>query len=272
MLFCALLIAVSVLTPTSVSLTTTPESIQTAKNTASIGSGTFNVILASKPTSGNTLFLTYSGSGKPTNPTISSVSQNGVTWAKAVSENGLVDVEIWYGTVGTNAANTAVITVTGGSTSNIGNIADVCEWTNIATTNPVDKTAFNTGSSDAGDTGTTAVSSQSNEFFIGAIGTKGVTDQVSRTDGYALSNGQATSLGTYLSLAELVKVSTTKETANSGSYFMSTSSGWLHCHLQIWSCLSNSNTYAFSNSNSDPNSYTYPNTNSISNSITDSKP
>jgi hypothetical protein len=172
-------------------------------------------------------FLTYSGSGQPTNPTISNVSQIGVTWAKAVSENGLVDVEIWYGTVGANSGNTTTITVTGGSTSHIGNIADICEWANIVATNPLDKTAFNTGLSDTGDTGKTAVTSQSNELFIGAIGTTGVTDQFSRNDGYALSNGQAKNLGTYISLAELVKISTTKEIANSGTNFMKTS--WTGC-------------------------------------------
>jgi len=226
-LFCSLLVMVSSLTPTSRSLTTPSGSIQTMQSTASIGSGTFNVTLISKPTNGNTLFLTYAGSGQASNPTISSISQIGVTWAKAVSKNGSVDVEIWYGTAGANAGNTAIITVTGGSTLHVGNIADICEWANIATTNPVDKTAFNTGLSDSGDTGTTAVTSQSNELFVGAIGTTGVTDQLSGSNGYSLSHGQAETLGTPLTLAELTKISTTKETANSGTYFYPTS--WTGC-------------------------------------------
>jgi hypothetical protein len=227
LLFCVLLIAVSFLTPTSFSLPNTPGSIQTAQNTARIGSGTFTVTLLSRPTSGNTLFLTYAGTGQPANPTISSVNQIGVTWAKAISENGLVDVEIWYGKVGVNAGNTATITITGSATSNIGNIGDICEWSNIETTNPLDKTAFNTGLSDRGDTGTTAISSQSNEFFIGAIAAKGLTDQFSATNGYVLSNGQSKSLGTYISLSELVKISTSKETANSGTSFLS--GAWAGC-------------------------------------------
>jgi cell division septation protein DedD len=220
MLFGALLIAVSFLAPTSLSITTASGCIQSAQNTASIGSGTFDVTLGSTPTSGNTLFLTYAGFGETTNPTISSVSETGVTWAEAVSKDGSVDVEIWYGTVGANAGNTATIAVTGGSTSAIGNIADICEWGNIATTNPVDKTAVNAGQSDTGDTGTTAVTSQSNELFVGAIGTAlGLTDQSSPTNGYCLSNGQVKTLGQYVSLAELVKISTTTETANSGTSF-----------------------------------------------------
>ena len=226
MMFLSVLL-VCFLTPTSLSLTTASGTIQTAQSTASLGSGSFTVTLSSKPTSGNTLFLTYAGTGQTANPTISNVNQNGVTWAKAVSKNGLVDVEIWYGTVGANAGNTATITVTGGSTTQVGNIADICEWANIVTTNPLDKTAFNTGLSVEGDTGTTAVTSQSNELFIGVIGTTGVTDQLSRNDGYVLSNGQAKNLGTYLSIAEVVKISTTKEEANSGTNFMKTS--WAGC-------------------------------------------
>ena len=233
MLFTTLIVVVSFLTPTSLSLTTAPENIQTAQNTASIGSGTFTVTLGSPPTSGNTLFLTYASSGQPTNPTISSVSQTGVTWTKAVSEDGLVNVEIWYGKIGANAGNTATITIAGSSTSDIGNVAHICEWTKVATINPLDKTAVNTGQGNTGETGTTAVTSQSNELFVGAIGTArqhtaaALTDQHSPTNSYTLSNGIITTSGQYTSLAELIKVSTTTETASSGTSFGSTY--WAGC-------------------------------------------
>src|SRR5208283_2805742 len=87
------------------------------QGTASTSSGTFTVTLSTAPTSGDVLILVFTGTGGTADPSVSSISQTGVTWSKAIAEDNsaTLDTEIWYGIVGASAGTTITVTVSGGT-------------------------------------------------------------------------------------------------------------------------------------------------------------
>ena len=206
-----------------------------AQGYAQIASGTFNITQAQTPAQGNALILCYQGTATNANPTITGISQTGVTWTKSNATNGAAngyqEVEIWLGSVGSSAGTTLTITVANGSGSGYNEVADVCEWTiGSAATWTADKTAINGGNSNGGptDTGTTATTTQANELEIGAVGcAAGGATQTNPTNGFTLLDGVAPS-GLNASLAYLYKVVTAQGTANSGTT-LNENSYWSGC-------------------------------------------
>ena len=131
------------------------------------GSATFTVTLGSGPASGDLMVLTVSAVsvGSPA-PTVSSVTETGVTWSKAVGKpNNNVDSEIWYGIVSSGAGTTITISLTKGVDEAI---ADACEYSGL-TSSPLDRTTSTTGTTVASNTGTTATTSAPNELLVGSI-------------------------------------------------------------------------------------------------------
>jgi hypothetical protein len=132
------------------------------------------VTMGAAPTNGNVLIavigLNKDGGGAIT---VSSITQTGVNWSKVVGYNNAAtygDAEIWFGVVGSGASTTATIALST-STGNNGGVANISEYSGVATSNYTDKTSTNYGNSGTSvDTGTTATTTQADELWIGAYG------------------------------------------------------------------------------------------------------
>lgn len=195
--------------------------VQSAKGTGFFDAGTFNVTLTSTPISGNVLILCFCGADYPVGSHISSLSSQGTTWTSQVTESadgGITDVEIWFGVVGSNAGKTISVTVTGGSGGTGECIADVCEWSGVATSSFLDKTAVNSGGQGTTmTTGTTATTTQANELWIGNVGGgwNPPGNGSSPTNGFTLLDGQYKPTS-YHALCYLYKIVNSTGTASAG--------------------------------------------------------
>ena len=207
--------------------TQTPTLVHGPYRTAST-STSFTVTTTSTPTSGDVLIAvigtsrTSSGSVR----TISSISETNVAWSMQKSESYAtatpeVDVEIWLGVVSASAGTTVTINLSG---SPSGAVADICEYSGIATTSYLDQTAVNTGSSAATDTGLTGATTQATELWIGGITVGAANAQTVATSGFTLRDGAT---GTSISVAYLENFVSATGTANSGTTV--SSSRWVGC-------------------------------------------
>ena len=196
--------------------------------TATLQSGTFTVSVTNAPTQGNVLILTFMGDANSGFPTVSSIGgQAGVTWTKAVAvtTSAYLDCEIWYGIVGSGAGTTATITLGGSPSGGVYiEIADMCEWSGINTSNPVDQTQTNNGGSGTAlSTGTTSQTTQNEELCVGCCG--GVALSVSSltlgtpTNSYTLLDGASvvtSTSGDYGSAGYLYLVQSSEAQQSSG--------------------------------------------------------
>ncbi len=153
----------------------------------------FTVTLNSTPTIGNLLIATVGVSDVRDGNTVYSLSQSGVTWTQQVynSQNG-VDAEIWAGTIGSGASSSITITLTSlGTDATVSYaVADICEYSGLATFGFLDQVAINNGNVGLQtDTGTTLTTSQPSELWIGAIATNNYAQETS-TNGFVLFDGQ----------------------------------------------------------------------------------
>lgn len=172
-------------------------------NTTQPSGGATNITLGWTPTNGNTLILTL-GYHLNSSADITSITQTGATWQKAINENAVVgqpsngDAEIWYASNISGASTSISVNLTAGQ-SNYGGGITVSEWSGLANSNVLDQTASNetygnTSSMDSGTTGTTA---QANELVIASfeVPTVGQANSFSGpTNGFTIL-GQGTSLG-----------------------------------------------------------------------------
>jgi hypothetical protein len=192
---------------------------------------TITVTLGSTPISGNVLVAAISTCTSSPSVTVSSIIQTNVNWTMLVSKysgTGEVAVRIFFGKVGANAGTTITITLSGNA--NRGGVADVCEYSGIASVNYLDQTATAYGVSTTPSTGTTATTSQPNELWVGATAVNGYDFQSSPTNGFTLLDGAGYS---YTSLAYLEKiVSATGQAGSSTTISSSTGVGWLYCDSQ----------------------------------------
>ncbi len=200
-----------------------------ARGTSS--SSTITVTMFSTPTTGNVLIAvigTYRTDGDNVR-TVSSISGGSgaeATWHKINSEDYsynapgsytgndfAANVEIWMGIVSTGST-TVTITISGSSNTNA--VADICEYSGIATASPYyDRIATSTGTdSTPSSTGTTSTTTQASELWIGGITITDNSAQNSPTNGFTLIDG--TVYGS-MSLAYLEKVVSTTGAANSGT-------------------------------------------------------
>ena len=186
-------------------------------------SSSFTVTLSSTPTSGNVLIAvigTYYSSISGSPRTVSSISETGVTWTKQAGQTDsqgsfpgtYTDSEIWLGTVNSGVSTSITITLSGSASS--GAVADVCEYSGIAPSSYLDKTAGTTGSGTSTSTGTTTATSQASELWIGGVTVEASATQSSPTNGFTNLDG-ATYSSTSVSYLE--KVVSATGTANSGT-------------------------------------------------------
>lgn len=190
--------------------------VQGYKSAFKLGAGSFNVTQTSAPTNGNVNILCFYGTqgGGSANPFVSSITQSGVTWYYATSENntGWADIEIWYGIVGSSADKNVTISTKGGVGAFF-SYADVVEYNGLTAT-PLDKVAVNAGGSLVLSqvTGTTATTSEPNELCVGAVGALFAggsnNDQTNPTNNFNLLDGVTQSSGGawYYTLGYLYKI------------------------------------------------------------------
>ncbi|HMK94070.1 MAG TPA: hypothetical protein VK536_01590, partial [Candidatus Limnocylindrales bacterium] len=165
------------------------------------GTTSCSVTLGQTPTQGNILIACITceawKSGGGQTGSVGSITQTGVTWGSSpVVKSGsycgsstYYDAEIWIGIVGSGASTSISITESGGGTAP-GIVADVCEYSGVATSSYLDQTqtAASSGSSSTPTTGTTSTTTQAIELWIGCIITSGQAE-TSATNSFTLLDG-----------------------------------------------------------------------------------
>jgi len=186
---------------------------------------TISVTIASTPISGNVLVAGIAACKYGAYVTVNSITQTGVTWTKQISKSyktyTYVTTEIWFGVVGDGASTTVTIALS--SDAGYGGIADICEYSGVATTDFLDKTATLGGYTNAPKTGTTATTTQADELWIGSIIATG--GQTTPINGFTLLDGVVYQV---VSEAYLEKIVSTTGTAGSGTS-TSSSTDWAGC-------------------------------------------
>src|SRR5208283_407117 len=137
------------------------------------------------PTNGNTLIAVI-GLYSSNNLAVSGITQTGAIWVKDVSRqtgNGNGDVEIWRASNVQNAGASITIALTG-SGALVEAIAEICEYSGLTNTNPLDRTGTNTGVSGTPTIGTMVTTSQAKELWIAGITHLGNDTQTNPTNGF----------------------------------------------------------------------------------------
>lgn len=204
---------------------------QSGQGIVSYGATTIPVTMALTPIAGNVLVAAI-GTLQWASPaiTVDSISQIGVTWTRQ-NNSPLWDqanVEIWLGVVGSSPSTSITVNLSGSILA--GAVADVYEYSRVATSSFLDKIATNIGFSEYPDTGTTAATTQAAELWIGAtLAAFNSTNQSTPTNGFTMYDGVAIAGtgGNYYSLAFLEKIVSATGTANSGT--TTAASGWTGC-------------------------------------------
>ena len=164
-------------------------------------SNSISITLGSTPINGNVLVATIATYGSSL-VIVNSINQTGVTWTSQISQTrSIMGGEIWFGVVGSGASTSITINLSG--TANNGAVADICEYSGIATSNFLDKTATGSGTGTFTSTGSTATTTQANELWIG-ITFSDTTTQSSPTNGFTLLDGALYSGATNAYLEKIV--------------------------------------------------------------------
>jgi len=146
-----------------------------------------NIVFDSTPTVNNTLVAVVGMTGFATTiPSISSITQTGVTWVKG-EDRGLapnLKLEIWIGRVTSAPSATAAVTHNGS-----GDVSFVAsEWTGVRTFSPVDQISNAAGSSSTPTSGTTATTTQNEELWLsGILNSNPGLPQSAPTNGFTLT-------------------------------------------------------------------------------------
>jgi hypothetical protein len=177
----------------------------------------FNVTMGVSPTNGNMIILTFGSDSTTAYPSISSVTQTGVTWTQQklsqVKGSYYEDSEIWAGVVGANAVTNISITmasVAGTSASAIAN-----EYSGILPIGFLDQTSNSTGNLQNILTGTTATTTQNVELWVGTI----LTDNAAQSapiNGFTMMGGAVYS--SHATVSFLENIVSVEGTANSGTH------------------------------------------------------
>lgn len=195
------------------------------------------VTLTDTPIEGNLLIAVIGTAQSPPAPTVSSISQTGVTWTggdlglQIRSEDATYwECEIWVGLVGAGASKNISVTLTGNPDNGV---VDICEYSGLLTSGFLDKTAVdNTGSNGTNTiTGTTVQTTQANELCIGGVTAQGGTNDITHsapTNGFTLLDGVGTGAGK-VSLAFLEKIVTVVGTYGSGTTLFPPPDFWMGC-------------------------------------------
>ena len=198
----------------------------------------FDVILSSAPTRGDVLICTFGdNNGFAFDPIVSIANVGGnVTWTKQVGNaynDGVsgyyYDSEIWYGVVN-SASSSRNITITLASGVN-GTFTEgtyaaeafVSEYSGMATSGFLDRTASNQGVSTESDSGTTATTTQANELCIASIVAS--APQNNPTNGFTLTHYTA---GIACDLANFNETLSTTGIVDTGAHIGTIMNGFLH--------------------------------------------
>ncbi len=146
----------------------TPVRVRSATGFSSGSSSTsFTVTLNAAPANGNTLIAVISSRGT-TADRVTGITSTGATWARvAQSANSSGSTtEIWSAPVGSGAATSVTIATLSGRCAGV-----VIEYSGILTASAVDQTAASPGGNSTSPvTGTTPITTQANELWIGGVG------------------------------------------------------------------------------------------------------
>lgn len=136
--------------------------------TGNVSGGTsFTVTFASSPTNGDFLACVIGSNSASANP-VSSISQTGATWVKAVTVTNVdgESVDIWYAENVSGAGT--IITVNLAASLNA--FGTGLEYSGVKTSASVDQTASATGDQNTSmNSGTTAVTFQRNELWLAGL-------------------------------------------------------------------------------------------------------
>ncbi|MEO7098770.1 MAG: MBG domain-containing protein [Luteolibacter sp.] len=210
----------------AISTTTVATRLQSATgNTGSNTASSFTVTMGATPVSGNTMIAVISTRGTSAGQ-VTSISQTGATWtraAQATNTNGTT-TEIWYAP-GVSAAS-STITI---NQASVRSAAVVMEYSGILTSGTLDRTGSSTGNSTSPVTGTTSITSQPNEVWIGGIGFNSSTPTLGSFQNSFTSvtssqstRGQSSSNAKVYALEQLVN----SATATSSGGTLSTTAQW----------------------------------------------
>jgi len=205
---------------------------QNTLNVATSGRNVSSVGLTlSSVTAGDALVLVIADQSS-NGAIVSSVSGGGVTWSKAASTGSTAngDAEIWYGLNSSGTSGSTTITVNLSQTTNV-QIADVSEYSGVATSAALDKTTTNNASGTASNPAVSAGSItpvQTGELVISdAYLSNGTSTQPVPSNGFtsltqsAGLSGNYKGYGAYLIDGSASTISTTWTGPGSGSYVWS---------------------------------------------------
>ena len=175
------------------------------------------------PVQGDVLVASVGIKGMPNTPpgppyhllTVTNITQQGVTWIRAVNSSGLnLSNEIWYGIVGSGANKSLTFNLGGPPSTWVAGVTmDIVEYNGISTNSPLDTSASNSGFSAVGDTGT-ALAQPANELWVGAITSEGSIPLQGAVNGFQMFDGQPNSTSGYMATAFLEKNSNSGGQAN----------------------------------------------------------
>ncbi len=191
-------------------------------NGHAVGSGSsISPSMTNTPASGNVLIATIGISDYNGAVTVSSISQTNVAWTKQKSINGYpygdghfwLDSEIWLGVVGSGASKNITVNLSG--TPSYASVANICEYSGVATSSFLDQTASNFAISNPKimDTGTTSATTQANELWIGSVAAEAYGNLSNPANGFTLLDGVQVSPN--LGNAYLEKIVSSTGTASS---------------------------------------------------------
>jgi hypothetical protein len=164
--------------------------------------------LTNSPTVGDVLVAAVGTDSISSAVSVSSISETGTTWVKAVKSYYDYWVsEIWWANV-TSTSLSKTISISYNTTLSDYTSADVCEYSGPIT---VDKTATNGGASGNPSTGTTSLTSLPNELCVGCT-TADLIGQTTASNSFTLLDG---TLHGYESEAYLEYIASSQLKANS---------------------------------------------------------
>ena len=190
----------------------------TGNNGTTTPSKYITLAMGENTTPGNTLIAVISTRGTAVDM-VSGVSGGGATWIRAVQSTNYSGntTEIWYSSNISVATKNIVITLSGISPWSRA-AAIVMEYTGTLV---LDKVASSTGNSTKPVTGTTATTTQANEFWIGGIG----YNNTNTLNFISNSFSQITNVTNSTKLYALQRIVTSKGTASTGGT-LSNSTNW----------------------------------------------
>jgi hypothetical protein len=196
-----------------------------------VSGSSFTVTMSSAPTNGNSLVLTIVTVGTSLYITVTSISQTGATWNSQVSNQQYVSsyyryTEIWLASNVQSAGTVITISLNVDPQSYGGAkpVANVCEYSGISNSSPLDKSATAQGTATSLATGTTVATTQANEVWVGSINDHSAGSQSNPTNGFTLLDGA--NGGGNINNAYLEKIVSSTGTANSETYDYGTN-GWV---------------------------------------------